>query len=78
LREVYPWNFLTESQLSRRIEGVSLQQWIGMDRNRGSIESFVNNMMLWSVKESKISRVQSALQSAGLIFNPDSFAAENQ
>ena len=31
LRDVYPWNFFTDLQLSRQIGGLCLRQWIEQD-----------------------------------------------
>jgi hypothetical protein len=37
LRDVYPWNFLTQPQLVKPVGGVSLEQWIRQNARRGTV-----------------------------------------
>ena len=69
LRDVYPWNFLTEPHLSRQVEGVSLRQWIGQGKGRGSLTSVGGDMWLWAVQEYQIERVRRAMEGAGMVFD---------
>jgi len=47
LRDVYPWNFLTKPQLSKKIGGVSLQKWINQDPRRGALTALCDGVDLW-------------------------------
>ncbi|MCC6126742.1 MAG: hypothetical protein IT426_17405 [Pirellulales bacterium] len=69
LRDVYPWNFLTDTQLDRLIEGVPLREWIKLDENRGIISYLEGNMWLWEVQEAQLLSVRIATENAGLIFD---------
>jgi len=69
LRDIYPNNFLTEAQLARSIEGVSLASWIQQDSGRGSLAEFQDNVSLWSLNDSEIAYVREVLEKAGFIFN---------
>lgn len=69
LRDVYPWNFLTEPQLSRPVGGVPLERWVREAAGRGTITSFCGDMSLWEVNESDLSEVRAALRQAGVIFD---------
>lgn len=69
LRGVYRWNVLTELQLARQIEGVSLRRWIEEDRERGSLAIVEGSTWLWEVKEEQMPRVRSAMENAGMVFD---------
>jgi hypothetical protein len=69
LRDLYPWNFVSELQLSALISGVSLRDWIQSDKRRGSLSSFWNGLTLWEVDEAHLVQVRSELWNSGLIFN---------
>lgn len=69
LRDVYPWNFLTDLQLSRQIEGKSLKQWIKAHPEFGTLSAVAENMYVWEIPGSQISRVCSVLQNARIVFD---------
>lgn len=69
LRDVYPWNFLTDSQLSRQLNGRSLKEWITQESRRGTLSDLTNSVSFWEVDESQVSPIRSELQSAGVIFD---------
>lgn len=68
LRDVYPWNFLTEPHLARQIEGAVLPEWIEKDPNRGSIEELGEGVWLWRIDEASIPGVRASVWNAGLVF----------
>lgn len=68
LRDVYPWNFLTDLQLGRQIDGKSLKQWIETHPEFGTLSAIADPMFLWQVADVQIVRVRSVLQNAGLVF----------
>lgn len=69
LRDVYPWNFLTQPQLDRSIARTSLEQWIRQDRGRGSLSPLVEGVVLWEVQETRIPELRRSLHEAGAIFD---------
>lgn len=69
IRDVYPWNFLTEPHLSRQVEGVSLRQWIEQDLNHGALSNLGESVWLWEVKDSQIAHLRSAMQGAEIVFD---------
>jgi hypothetical protein len=69
LRDIYPWNFLTEPHVRRRIGGQPLRSWIRSHPNRGRLQELDHNAALWTVSKSERTSVRRALWKAGLIFN---------
>jgi hypothetical protein len=69
LRDVYPWNFLTEPQLTRKVQGLPLARWIARSPRRGRLSPFWEGMSLWEVEEADRPQVREALWQAGVIFN---------
>ena len=69
LRDLYPWNFLTDLQHGREIEGKSLKHWIEAHPEFGTLSALADLMLLWEVQDSALSRVRTTLQNAGLLFD---------
>ena len=69
LRDVYPYNFLTEAQLSAPVGGTRLGEWIRLGAERGELAPFEGNVSLWTVDDAARPRVRKVLQEAGLIFD---------
>jgi len=69
LRDVYPFNFLTSSQLTAPCNGVTLEQWIRGDDKRGTLTAFEEDVWLWAIDESLIQHCHDQLWSAGAIFD---------
>jgi len=69
LRDVYPWNFLTQSQLTRQVGELPLADWIRQDETRGSLSEFCNGVSLWEIPEPNIPAVRRVLWDAGAIFD---------
>jgi hypothetical protein len=69
LRDVYPYNFLTEPQLTRRVGKQTLQDWISADSSRGALTRLDDRMMLWKVAARQIKSIREELWSAGIIFD---------
>jgi len=66
-RDVYPFNVLTASHLSRPIEGVSLEQWIRADELRGRLYQIASTVWSWVVPADQLSSVRASLEVAGLL-----------
>lgn len=69
LREVYRWNFLNRSQLSKQIGGLSLEQWIRQGVCRGKLHPSFAGLSCWEVSEGDIPAIRQALRHAGTIFD---------
>jgi hypothetical protein len=69
LRDVYPWNFLTSSHLTKQIAGVPLEQWVRQDARRGTLSPLGDGVSLWEVTEANISDVRRLLRQSGIIFD---------
>jgi hypothetical protein len=69
LRDVYPWNFLTQPHLIKPVGGFSLQEWIQRDPRRGSLNALCDRVSLWEVAESDIPDIRRALRQADVIFD---------
>jgi hypothetical protein len=69
LRDVYPWNFLTQPQLSRPVGAVSLQEWIQSDPRHGTLSVLCDRVCLWEVSEADIPDIRQKLRQADVIFD---------
>jgi hypothetical protein len=69
LRDVYPHNYLSEPQLTRRVGGQTLQDWILSDSSRGTLVRLDDRMKLWKVAAPQIKSIREALWAAGIIFD---------
>jgi hypothetical protein len=69
LRDVYPWNFLTRPQLTRKVGKVTLEQWIRQDARRGKLSALCDGVSFWEVVEANIPDVRHELRQAGVIFD---------
>lgn len=70
LRDVYPWNFLTDAHLSRSIGQLALDEWIRSSPERGSLLPVSNGIVLWEIADSQIPQVRSSLEAEGLLLSP--------
>ena len=69
LRDVYEWNFLSETQLSAPVDGLPLRSWIEADRGRGRFVPLDGPLTLWEVEAGDLAPVRRRLWDAGIIFN---------
>jgi hypothetical protein len=69
LRSVYPWNFLTRTQLDIRVGATRLEQWIKSDATHGYLTRFTDTVTLWTVPDQSIRPVRDALWEAGVILD---------
>lgn len=76
LRYVYPLNYLNASQMSNRIAGQALANWIRADASRGSLRELEGTgLTLWEVPDAALDAMRAALGDAGLTFNRDRYIA---
>ncbi|MFO0967235.1 MAG: hypothetical protein U0793_16855 [Gemmataceae bacterium] len=71
IRDVYPWNFLTLAQLSRKLGKQTFHEWICNDTARGSLSALTPDLHLWAVAERHIPSVRRALFEGEVIFDYD-------
>jgi hypothetical protein len=74
LRDVYPWNFLTQPHLVRQISGIPFERWIRQDARRGTLQELCEGVSLWEVAEAEIPDLRVALRQGGVIFNWRTYA----
>jgi len=71
LRDVYPLNYLSQSQLGIEVEGLELREWIRREPKRGKLIPLVDEIMLWELEDCELNIIQSILQKNQAIFDPD-------
>jgi len=69
LRDVYPWNFLTQPQLAKPVDGLPLEQWIRRGTKRGVLSPLCDGMWLWEIAESNIPEARRTLRQTDVIFD---------
>lgn len=69
LRDVYPWNFLTQPHLSRAVKELTLQQWITQEPERGTLQQVGEGVLMWNVPLARIADIRKELQDNDVIFN---------
>lgn len=67
LRDVYPWNFLSEVHLASRCGSQSFREWILADKNRGSLEALGSDRYCWSVPVTHSHVVRAELAKFGML-----------
>jgi hypothetical protein len=70
LRDVYPYQLLTERQLSRDIAGQPLAAWIRADPARGRLEAWDERITLWTVDHAAVAEVRRQLVPTGVLLCP--------
>lgn len=69
LRDVYPWNFLTQTQIEMPIQRVTLQDWIQQDHGRGTLIPLESGVILWDVPEVCIPTLRQQLLKADILLD---------
>lgn len=70
LRDLYPWNYLTEAALNRKIEGTALLQWIQENPTRGELKPVGNEGFIWRLTDEQIAATRPAMIEADILFDP--------
>lgn len=68
VRDVYTWNYLAPVHLNRRIESMTLENWIQSAPDRGTLRKICEHA-IWEVPPSKIPKIRTALSKAKLRFD---------
>lgn len=67
LRDVYPYNIVSDLHLNRDVHGQSLESWIKSEPSHGTLEKITDTHWLWSIDEKDIPHAQDVLSSANLL-----------
>lgn len=75
LRDVYPWNFLSDRHLSREFQGQPFGEWVRKDRSRGTLEQVAEGKWFWCIPRSDVLHVRAALWESNLIFKREDYVS---
>lgn len=67
LRDIYPYNFLSQAHLDNKIGNQSLHNWIKSEQNRGELTPLTQTLWCWSLTPEQIATVHESLKSTGLL-----------
>jgi len=69
LRDIYPWNYLTDVHLNQSIGGASLGDWIRQSPIRGVLIDVAERVSLWRTdgEGAEVESIRSALNGEGLL-----------
>ncbi|WP_339749252.1 hypothetical protein [uncultured Rubinisphaera sp.] len=70
LRDLYPWNYLTEPALKRDINGTTLLQWIQASPERGELKPVGNVGFIWRLTDEQIAATRPVMIEADILFDP--------
>jgi len=69
IRDVYPWNFLSASQLARSVGPLTLEDWIAQDSERGHLTPLSQGITLWELDHGALTPIRRELWREDVIFN---------
>ena len=67
LRDVYPYNIISDLHLNRDVHGQTLESWIKSDRRHGALEKLTQTHWLWTIEDEHIPDAQDVLSRANLL-----------
>jgi hypothetical protein len=67
LRDIYPYNIISDLHLNRDVHGQTLESWIKSDQTHGTLEKISDTHWLWSIDDQHIPHAQEVLSSANLL-----------
>ncbi len=67
LRDIYPYNMLTEPHLIRQVGSQTLKDWILSNPKHGTLEKVTDKHWLWSIDSEQIPMIQEALEPTGIL-----------
>ncbi len=68
LRDVYPYNLLSTCHLERDVGGGTLRAWIAGDAGRGQLDTWSDELAMWTVGPERVAAVRQALTGAGILY----------
>jgi hypothetical protein len=69
IRDVFQWNFLSDTQLERPVDGMCLREWIATSPNRGTLVPTEAGLTFWNVEEAMIPSLSKMLMKSGNCFH---------
>lgn len=69
LRDLYPYNYLTQVHLDRLVDGITLKTWIKQNLSHGTLKEMPQGLTLWSVLPENIPVLRKKLREMGVIFD---------
>jgi hypothetical protein len=67
LRDIYPYNFLSQAHLTQDIGGKTLKEWIEADPSHGKLFQLTETLWSWDVEKEQISQVKEKLKPSNII-----------
>lgn len=67
LRDIYPFNVLSQPHLDRIVNGHRFQDWVQASSERGTLKQVSDTLWTWWVEPDKIPAVREALAPSGMI-----------
>jgi hypothetical protein len=67
LRDIYPYNMLTEPHLIRQVGSQTLKDWILSNPKHGTLEKVTDKHWLWSIDPEQIPMIQETLEPTGIL-----------
>jgi hypothetical protein len=67
LRDIYPYNMLTEPHLLRQVGSQNLKDWILSNPKHGTLEKVTDKHWLWSIDPEQIPMIQETLEPTGIL-----------
>jgi hypothetical protein len=67
LRDIYPYNFISQAHFDEKVGDQTLREWIEKDPIRGTLAQVTDTLWSWQVDASHIESVRAALAPTGII-----------
>lgn len=67
LRDIYPYNFLSEAHLVRNVGDKTLKEWIMLSSEHGTLTPLTEKLWTWEVPQENISSVRELLRPTGIV-----------
>jgi hypothetical protein len=69
IRDVFQWNFLSDTQLERPVDGMCLREWIAASPSRGTLVPTEAGLTFWNVEEAMIPSLSKMLMKSDNCFH---------
>ena len=76
-RKIYEFNIITDRHLCKKIDGVTLKEWIVNSQENGRLQLLNSNVYSWIIEKNEIQRIQVILAKENLIITDKNFDWNN-
>lgn len=76
-RKLYEFNIITDRHLCKKIDGVTLKEWIVNSQENGKLQLLSSNVYSWIIEKNEIQRIQATLAKENLIITDKNFDWNN-